>query len=71
MILLNQLIEQFFSFNNVADRIVLEPIAKGYEKLPSPIQSGISNFLSNLRTPIVVINQVLQGQGDKTPCNSR
>ena len=53
-----------FSFNNVADRVVLEPIAKGYKKLPSPIQSGISNFLSNLRTPLVVINQLLQGQGD-------
>ncbi len=52
-----------FSFNNVADRIVLEPIAKGYKKLPSPIQSGISNFLSNLRTPLVVVNQILQGQG--------
>ena len=53
-----------FSFNNVADRVVLEPIAKGYKKLPSPIQSGVSNFLSNLRTPLVVINQLLQGQGD-------
>ena len=52
-----------FSFNNAADRIVLEPIAKGYRKLPSPIQSGINNFLSNLRAPLVVINQVLQGQG--------
>ena len=53
-----------FSFNNAADRIVLEPIAKGYRKLPSPIQSGISNFLSNLRAPLVVINQLLQGQGE-------
>ncbi len=52
-----------FSFNNVADRIVLEPIAKGYKKLPSPIQSGVSNFLSNLRAPLVAVNQVLQGQG--------
>ena len=52
-----------FKFNNVADRIVLEPIAKGYRKLPSPVQSGISNFLSNLRTPLVVANQLLQGQG--------
>ena len=47
-----------FSFNNVADRVVLEPIAKGYEKLPSPIQSGINNFLSNLRAPLVVVNQL-------------
>ena len=53
-----------FSFNNVADRVVLEPIAKGYKKLPSPIQSGINNFLSNLRAPLVVVNQLLQGQGD-------
>ena len=52
-----------FSFNNVADRIVLEPIAKGYKKLPSPLQSGINNFLSNLRAPLVVVNQLLQGQG--------
>ncbi len=52
-----------FGFNNVADKIILEPIAKGYRKLPSPIQSGISNFLSNLRTPLVVVNQLLQGQG--------
>ncbi len=53
-----------FSFNNVADRVVLEPIAKGYKKLPSPIQSGINNFLSNLRAPLVVVNQLLQGQGE-------
>ena len=53
-----------FSFNNVADRIVLEPIAKGYKKLPSPVQSGINNFLSNLRAPLVVVNQILQGQSE-------
>ena len=53
-----------FSFNNVADRIVLEPIAKGYKKLPSPLQSGINNFLSNLRAPLVIVNQLLQGQAD-------
>ena len=53
-----------FSFNNVADIVVLEPISKGYKKLPSPIQSGINNFLSNLRAPLVVVNQLLQGQGE-------
>ena len=53
-----------FSFNNAADRIVLEPVAKGYKKLPSPLQSGVSNFLSNLRTPLVIVNQILQGQGE-------
>ena len=52
-----------FSFNNFADKIVLEPVAKGYKKLPSPVQSGIGNFLNNLKLPLVVVNQLLQGQG--------
>ncbi len=52
-----------FSFNNFADKIILEPAAKGYRKLPSPIQSGIGNFLNNLKLPLVVVNQLLQGQG--------
>jgi len=52
-----------FGFNNVADRIILEPVAKGYKKLPSPIQSGIGNFLNNLKLPLAAVNQLLQGQG--------
>ena len=52
-----------FGFNNVADKVILEPAAKGYKKLPSPIQSGIGNFLSNLKLPLVAVNQLLQGQG--------
>ena len=52
-----------FSFNNFADKIILQPVAKGYRKLPSPIQAGISNFLSNLKLPLVIVNQLLQGQG--------
>ena len=51
-----------FSFNNAIDKIILEPASKGYRKLPSPVQSGISNFLGNLKMPLVIINQVLQGQ---------
>ena len=54
---------QIFSFNNVADRIVLEPVAKGYKKLPSPIQSGVGNFINNLKLPLAALNQLLQGQG--------
>ena len=52
-----------FGFNNVADKVILEPAAKGYKKLPSPIQTGIGNFLSNLKLPLVALNQLLQGQG--------
>ena len=52
-----------FKFNLIIDDAILEPVAKGYKKLPSPVQSGLSNFLSNLRAPLVVVNQLLQGQG--------
>ncbi len=52
-----------FKFNNVADQLVLEPTAKGYRKLPKAFQSGISNFLGNLKMPLVIVNQALQGQG--------
>ena len=33
-----------FTFNNATDKIILEPVSKGYKKLPSPLKSGISNF---------------------------
>jgi len=52
-----------FSFNNVADKVILEPVAKGYKNLPIPVQSGIGNFLSNLKMPLIIVNQLLQGQG--------
>jgi len=52
-----------FSFNNVADKVILEPVAKGYKKLPSPIQSGLGNFINNLKLPLAALNQLLQGQG--------
>ena len=52
-----------FGFNNVADKIILEPTAKGYKKLPTPVQSGIGNFINNLKLPLVAVNQLLQGQG--------
>ena len=52
-----------FSFNNSADKVVLEPLAKGYKKLPPPIQSGVGNFINNLKLPLAAVNQLLQGQG--------
>ncbi|PPR44212.1 MAG: putative phospholipid-binding lipoprotein MlaA [Alphaproteobacteria bacterium MarineAlpha5_Bin11] len=51
-----------FKFNNVADKIVLEPVSKGYRKLPAPVQTGVGNFFNNLKLPLVIFNQFLQGQ---------
>ena len=50
-----------FKFNMALDEILLEPIAKGYNKLPSPIRSGTSNFTSNIGTLLSIPNNLLQG----------
>ena len=50
-----------FKFNMFLDDIVLEPIAKGYNKLPSPIKTSTSNFTSNISTLLSIPNNILQG----------
>ena len=50
-----------FKFNMALDDIVLEPLAKGYNKLPAPIKSGTSNFTSNIGTLLSIPNNILQG----------
>jgi phospholipid-binding lipoprotein MlaA len=50
-----------FKFNMAFDDAVLEPIAKGYNKLPEPIKSGTSNFTSNIGTLLSIPNNILQG----------
>jgi|TARA_B110000211_G_scaffold200218_1_gene231090 phospholipid-binding lipoprotein MlaA len=50
-----------FKFNMALDGAVLEPIAKGYNKLPDPIKRGTSNFTSNIGTLLSIPNNVLQG----------
>ena len=50
-----------FKFNMALDDIVFEPLAKGYNKLPSPIRSGAGNFTSNIGTLLSIPNNILQG----------
>ncbi len=50
-----------FKFNMVLDDIILEPLAKGYNKLPSPIKTGTGNFTSNIGTLLSIPNNILQG----------
>ena len=42
-----------FKFNMVFDDVILEPIAKGYNKLPAPLKRGTSNFTSNISTLLI------------------
>ena len=50
-----------FKFNMAFDDIILEPIAKGYNKLPAPVKIGTSNFTSNIATLLSIPNNLLQG----------
>ncbi len=50
-----------FKFNMALDDIVFEPLAKGYNKLPSPIKTGTGNFTSNISTLLSIPNNILQG----------
>jgi len=59
-----------FKFNMGFDKAILEPIAKGYNKLPEPIKNGTSNFTSNIATLLSIPNHLAQGNvkeaGDAT-----
>jgi phospholipid-binding lipoprotein MlaA len=55
-----------FDFDVRLDHAVARPIAKGYRAvLPDPVRDGIHNALNNLNSPVVLANDVLQGDGDK------
>ncbi len=52
-----------FGFNRVLDSSVLKPVSKTYRDIaPETIRLGVHNFLRNLRSPVIFINDVLQGE---------
>jgi phospholipid-binding lipoprotein MlaA len=52
-----------YKFNDLGDRYVAKPVAQAYEKgTPRAFRAGAGNFFDNLRYPITVINDVLQGK---------
>ncbi len=52
-----------FAFNNVIDIILIEPAAKAYNTVfPGFFRDGIRNFMRNLKSPITLANNLLQGQ---------
>lgn len=52
-----------FQFNLFLDRLVLKPVAKAYRfATPGFVKVGVTNFLVNLKTPVTVANDLLQGE---------
>ena len=53
---------KMFKFNSIFDNIIFRPIAVTYQTIiPRPLQSGISNFFSNLNEVTTISNDFLQG----------
>jgi phospholipid-binding lipoprotein MlaA len=51
-----------FGFNDILDRILIEPIAKGYKALlPSFARDAVQSFMHNLQSPLIIANNLLQG----------
>ena len=55
-----------FKFNMAFDNAIVEPIAKGYNKLPEPIKNGTGNFTSNIATLLSIPNHFFQGNFKET-----
>ena len=52
---------KIFAFNKAADKYAMRPIVKGYRKVTTPgFRLKARTFLSNLKTPLTVVNDLLQ-----------
>lgn len=52
-----------FEFNRGFDKVILKPLAEGYRfVLPEQLRDVVKSFLDNLRTPIILANDLLQGK---------
>lgn len=54
-----------FDFNLAVDKAILRPAARGYELLPDIIRDAVRNFLRNLRSPVIVANDLMQGEVER------
>lgn len=57
---------QMFAFNNEVDKYALGPAASAYETVtPRFARDRIGDFLQNLKSPVIFVNDLLQGEGDR------
>ncbi|MEI9886216.1 MAG: VacJ family lipoprotein [Rhizomicrobium sp.] len=55
-----------FAFDQGFDHAVARPIAVGYNAvIPGPARRSIHNILSNLDSPVILANDLLQGETDR------
>ena len=47
-----------FKLNHGLDKVIFEPVAKGYRALPVPIRKGTGNVVDNLRSLLTLSNNI-------------
>ncbi len=52
---------EIFGVNMAVDDAVIRPASQAYGTLPNMAREGVYNLLNHLRTPVVFVNTVLQG----------
>ena len=51
-----------FSLNQVLDKTILRPITLVYRIIPETPRQGVTNFLSNIDSPVIFANDIFQGK---------
>jgi len=55
-----------YDVHQAIDTVALRPVAVGYRAVvPQPVRQGVSNALSNLRSPVILVNDALQGETER------
>jgi len=55
-----------FATHEAVDRAVLEPVARGYRAVtPNPVRASVRAFLRNLRSPVILANDLMQGEFER------
>ena len=56
-----------FNIHNVLDGTLMEPLANIYQDgAPTVVKNRLSNFLNNIKEPLTLVNDTLQGEDEKT-----
>jgi phospholipid-binding lipoprotein MlaA len=54
---------KIYAANEAVDKAVLQPVARGYRAItPQPVRESIHNVLTNLTTPVLLGNDMLEGK---------
>jgi phospholipid-binding lipoprotein MlaA len=52
-----------YKVNDKLDRAIALPVTRAYVRhVPSPVRTGVTNFFANVNTPVVMVNDALQGK---------